>query len=1036
MLTVPAAYKIKNDALAKQPVYVIKLVFAGGVQGTDGVNDIYFTSCDISNVLNFPFPTRWFPFLQADSISGISQNVDPINGVSTIGTLTAKLTDYGGKVSDIIKAADAAGYGLRRQRIEVFLLFKGMDWADRLRVRVLQVDNLKLSHENEYTLSASDIQMQLRKTVFNPGKSATSGAVAATGAVTIGMADARPFLPTTTVFFGTCGFVKIDSEIMRWTSSTNNPSTLTVPLEGRGLFSTVAAAHAPGATVDEIIYLDGNPITIALGIMQSSGVAGAKGVYDVYPKKWGCGLSSSGDVDQAGWFQIGELLTGLSASHLAGDGLKFQFVLNKGVEAKKFIEDSLLKIIGAYGFVRGDGSYSIRAYNDLANAAKENAVVSLTTDNVISWGDLTYNYQNLANELWIDFDEQPKLSGKYIRASLFVDSVSQKKWGSAKQLKYAAQGIKTDSDFISQLYQRFQRVLSRYSRPPMQIPLILLPSLNKLEIGDIVRITLPIRDLFTGTTLDRAFEITSTQLQTKTGEINVTCIAQPELANFWFDGVGVVASVTISPASTSIPNGGTQQLVARTFDAGGVQVPTPAISWVASGNVTVSSTGLVTATGVGSGTVYAVSGAKRSNVATITVTTAANLNTVSAVAVSPSTATIAATQTQLATAVAKDIAGNQVNSVTFNWASSVPGVATVPAGPSVSATITAVANGTANITATETVSGIVSPVVLVTVATPVTPTYTPPAIADSAYKIGTQITSMGPVNGPHVIPNGYNFVSGDYWFDGDLSLALDSTCTINGTVRIFSLGVVTINGQVDGVGRGGAGAVDVNPSFLGSFSGINRNFGYRRGQPPDSVGFVGQGGNGGSCPNVFGTFSFLPLSGGVVPASVPQATPGLTISFSSIVSGSWAGLTGLPVKLSGSGGGSGCAFRDLATTNLVGSGMGAAGGAGLLICARGIYMSVGSIDLQGANPGNAYLDGTTNLQGAAGSGTGGGGSFVALAEANVYGLPVISIDPPRVYVAAGAIPGLSASYGYAPANNPYQNGFIGTPGCSITQVIG
>jgi hypothetical protein len=1032
MLTVPAAYKIKNDALAKQPVYVIKLVFAGGVQGTDGVNDIYFTSCDISNILNFPFPTRWFPFLQADSISGISQNVDPINGVSTIGTLTAKLTDYGGKVSDIIKAADAAGYGLRRQRIEVFLLFKGMDWADRLRIRVLQVDNLKLSRENEYTLSASDIQMQLRKTVFNPGKAATSGAVAATGAVTIGMADARPFLPTATVFFGTCGFVKIDSEIMQWTSSTNN--SLTVPLVGRGLFGTVAAAHALGATVDEVIYLDGNPITIALGIMQSSGVAGAKGVYDVYPKKWGCGLSSSGDVDQAGWFQVGELLTGLSASHLAGDGLQFQFVLSKGVEAKKFIEDSLLKIIGAYGFVRGDGSYSIRAYNDLANAAKENAVVSLTTDNVISWGDLTYNYQNLANELWIDFDEQPKLSGKYIRASLFVDSVSQKKWGSAKQLKYAAQGIKTDSDFISQLYQRFQRVLSRYSRPPMQIPLILLPSLNKLEIGDIVRITLPIRDLFTGTTLDRAFEITSTQLQTKTGEINVTCIAQPELANFWFDGVGVVASVTISPASSSIPNGATQQLVARTFDAGGVQVPTPAISWVASGNVTVSSTGLVTATGVGSGTVYAVSGAKRSNVATITVTTAANLNTVSAVAVSPSTATIAATQTQLATAVAKDIAGNQVNSVTFNWASSVPGVASVPAGPSVSATITAVANGTANITATETVSGIVSPVSPVTVATPVTPTYTPPAIADSAYKIGTQITSMGPVNGPHVIPNQippYNFAAGDYWFDGNVSLALGSTCTINGTVRIFSLGVVTINGLVDGVGRGGAGAAEklfVTDSITGNSYG-NNNTG--------PSGFVGRG---GQYHNINPASNDpLPRSwlGGTSPVSIPETKPDLNVIGTTFVAGSITALSGIPLKLIGSGGGSGVGSGNSYVAPLTYGGAGGNGGAGLLIMARGIYISVGLVNLTGGNGFDAH--GTVaEYTIATGGSPGGGGSFVALAEKNINGLPVMSIDPVRVLVNSGNNGLNSIMFSPVPGFGlpSFSAGIPGTPGCSITQVIG
>jgi hypothetical protein len=1040
MLTVPANYKIKSDAIAKQPVYVLEIIFAGGGNGTDGVNDIYFSTCDIANILNFPYPTLWFPFLKADSISGISQNVDPINGVSTIGTLTAKLTDYGGKVSDIIKAADSAGYGLRRQRIKVFLLFKGMDWADKVRIRTLQVDDLKLSKENEYTITASDVQTLLRKTVFNPVKTSLSAAISASGAVTVTVADAGSFKAGSSVNYGANGFIKIDSEIMRWTSSTG--ISFNIPAEGRGVLTTIAAAHAPGATVNEIIYLQENPITMALKIIESSGVAGTNGTHDIYPAKWGCNMASPSGVNEADWMQVGELLTGLSAQHLAGDGLKFEFVLDKGVEAKKFIEDSILKIIGAYGFVRADGSYSIRAYNDLANVSKENAVAWLTVDNIIKWGDLNYKYTVLANEVWIDYNEYPKLSGKYIQSSLFTEPVSLKKWGTAKLLKYVAQGIDPLSIFVSQLYQRFQRVMSRYSRPPMQISLTLMPKLHTLEIGDIVRVTLPIRDLITGASLDRAFEVLSTQLQTKTGEVDITCIAQPERASFWFGGVGVIVSVTISPAAASIPNGGTQQLVARTFDAGGIQVPIPAISWVASGNVTVSSTGLVTATGVGTGTVYAVSGTIKSNLSAIAVTAAANVNAISAVALFPSSILLAATQTQLATAIAQDVAGNQVNNKTFNWASSNPAAATVPIGPSISATITAVANGTTNIIATETVSGIVSPVCPVTVATPVTPTYTLPKIADAAYQVGTKITSMGPVNGPHVIPNGYNFVSGDYWFDGSVSLSLGSTCTINGTVRIFSMGVVTINGTVDGVGRGLAGDPQTHATssyiYTSSQNATSQLWIGVGGVSPGN-GFVGTGGIGGNVLIPFIPLRFLGGNVGIsIPTTAPTLTPGPTATSDGTPTGQWLGITGIPTRLVGSGGGSGASYHSSNSSTVDTGSAGGNGGAGFAIVARGIYLTVGSVNLSGLNSGNGTLDADAYAHGAASGGGGGGGSFVALAEkaadvgSVVYGIYALSIDLTRV-ILSGGISGNPADYD---SRSVSSKGINGSPGCYLTQPIG
>ncbi|HLP97497.1 MAG TPA: hypothetical protein VK149_03530 [Sideroxyarcus sp.] len=1009
MLSPSPEFKRRNEALSKWPVYVAEIFFANGSTGVDGTNDIYFSNVDVSEITGFPEPSRWFPFLKADSIGSMSQQVDPINGVSSIGSLNLAVTDYHGMVSDIIQAADAAGHGLRRQRISIYMLYRGMSWADRALRCTMQINDLRLTSNNEYRISCADVQRLTQKTVFNPAQTTLSGPLASSGAISVAVLDARKFNAGTSVSYGTSGFFKINGEIMRWDTRTD--TAFSVSAVGRGMFGTTPTAHAQGDKVDEIFYLNENPITMALKIMESSGTAGAKGAHDAYPATWGCAMAAGIDVDQDGWLRIGELLTGLSPSHLASDGNQFEFVLDKGVEAKKFIEDNILKIIGAFGFVRGDGLYSIKAYSDLSNAAKENAVATLDRNAVVKWGDLTYNYNDLANQIWIEYDEFPKLSGKFVRNAIFVDSVSIKKWGAAKQLKYSAFGIMPNQFSATQLYQQFQRVGARYSRPPMQIPLTLLPRYGDLEIGDIVRVLLPIRDLFTRQPLDRAFEIIARQIQPRTGEVVVNCIAQPERSAFWFGGVGEVWTVVISPGAVNIPTGSTFQMVARSFDGIGLQIPTPAISWQATGNVTVDANGMVTAGAIGSGSVSAIVNDKVSNTTNFTITNAANTNPVASVVVLPSSVRLKAADTQQLTAVAYDINGAMVNGVTFNWASSNTGVATVPAGAGISKLLTAVANGTSNITATETVSGIASPNTGVTVATPETPTYTPPYLADSAYQVGTQITTMGPVGGPHVIPDGYNFDPGDYWFDGDVSLPANNTCHINYSVRIFSTGVITISGVVNGRGRGGYGGNQ-------GTSGIHRQ--------TWEIGFVGRGGESG-CASSVGVQGYGLAS---QYASMPAITPSaLAVNGT----GQWTSVGGLPkytagvnLGLGGSGGGAGrwYSFGTVPPTEV--PHIGARGGAGLFLMARGIYITSGLVDLRGddgqpndhgAVPG--YIQGT--------AGGGGGGSFVALAERNVNGLPTSSISLSRIYV-SGGLGGTSTSG--LPVGQP------GTSGGITTKVIG
>jgi len=392
----------------------------------------------------------------------------------------------------------------------------------------------------------------------------------------------------------------------------------------------------------------------------------------------------------------------------------------------------------------------------------------------------------------------------------------------------------------------------------------------------------------------------------------------------------------------------------------------------------------------------------------------ANTDPVASVTVSPSTVQFEAGQTQQFAAQAKDAGGAVVHGATFTWASSNSGVASVPAGPSVSAIVTAVADGTANITATETVSAIASAIVPVTVAVPPTPDFTPPIIADSAYQVGTQLTAathptvISGATAPYVFVDGGDLPSGDYWVDGDISLGIGHTITINGTVRLFSTGSVTINGTVDGCGRGNQGAQDVYLTGSGPYeNGINAS-------PP---GFFGNGGDGGNTQS-----AGYPFVGGRGAIGIHATTPLLSPLPTNIDgNGTWLGITGIPTMLGGSPGATGSGqYNDF----VFGGHSGGNAGAGLFLAARSVFISIGRINLDGL-PGDGD---TVYGLGAAGGGGGGGGSFVGFAEKNINGLPVLVISPNAISTAGGG--------GGQILNRPLFAGFPGTNGAIIMQVIG
>jgi uncharacterized protein YjdB len=177
--------------------------------------------------------------------------------------------------------------------------------------------------------------------------------------------------------------------------------------------------------------------------------------------------------------------------------------------------------------------------------------------------------------------------------------------------------------------------------------------------------------------------ITATS-ETKTGTSTITVSPPP------------VASVTVSPATSTLGVGSTQQLTATLRDASGNVLTGQAIAWSTSDatRATVSQTGLVTAVAVGSATITATSGGK-AGTAAITVA----VIPVASVTVAPATGALVVGGTLTLTATAFDANGNALPGQTWSWTTTNSGIVSGTFIGNV-LTATGVGVGTATITAT------------------------------------------------------------------------------------------------------------------------------------------------------------------------------------------------------------------------------------------------------------------------------------------------------------------------------------------------
>jgi uncharacterized protein YjdB len=217
-----------------------------------------------------------------------------------------------------------------------------------------------------------------------------------------------------------------------------------------------------------------------------------------------------------------------------------------------------------------------------------------------------------------------------------------------------------------------------------------------------------------------AATITATS-EGKSGSATVTVSAIP------------VASVSVTPATASVAQGGTVQLTGTPLDASNTPLPGRVVTWTSSNTAvaTVDGTGLVTGVGAGSATITAASEGK-SGSATITVTAVP----VASVSVTPATASINQNATVQLTATPLDASGAPLSGRVVTWGSANTAIATVSAN----GLVTGVGPGSAAITATsEGKSG--SATVTVTSVAPVASVTVSPATASVQAGATVQLTA-------------------------------------------------------------------------------------------------------------------------------------------------------------------------------------------------------------------------------------------------------------------------------------------------------
>jgi len=520
MRTDVADFLIANQAHDRRMYYVVQIIF--------DLSSPTFTSDEGL--------TGWPGTLiegVVQSVSSVSQEVRPEEGRATIGAMTIKLVETGSpaeitrELREQLLDYDA---GARDKEVRVYAGFDN-DADAVTRVATMYVDGVSYL-DGVYTIKCRDKSRALRDKIMEP-KVTRIGASLAADDVVITVRDTSEFQMVahngafSDAADQTVGYIRIEEtkEIIRYTGKTATEFTGCT----RGRFGTRAQAVEldPADSIEnrpkvtEVIYLEMPGVAAALalqtGILDVSASPQAQ-----LPDHWHLGLDWANDFVQSDWLNVGEDLW-----DTADDTAGFQVrILDPGGEdGKKFIESELYQLMGLYSPTNTAGKIGLRRMNRTITAAP---VMRLNNSNVIKAGELVYDHSAVSNQ----FDIIYNWNGEdYTRGVSIVDTVSIERHGAAPTKTLQFKTLHTAKHTERAIKERIAVLRDRYAEPPLRLPLTVAPTLNRIEIGDVVLVELPSIFDHTADTpyLQRSFEVQRVQIDWVTGAVQLNLFASARL---------------------------------------------------------------------------------------------------------------------------------------------------------------------------------------------------------------------------------------------------------------------------------------------------------------------------------------------------------------------------------------------------------------------------------------------------------------------------------------------------------------------------
>ena len=505
MRTDASAFAVKDQAAAKAPRFVVQIEFAS--------ISLYISSH--ADVTDIP-ATHIDGALSEPSIS--SQKLNPDQGRAEIGAASFSVVDLNNEFSDNLRALLAAGEGLRDKTCHFYLGYEGLAWSDFVLVGTQIVKSAAYDH-GEYKVACNDIQRSARKEIFSGATTTIAATVEAADttinvAVTTGFSMCKHGTSYSDAASSTVGYIKIKDEVIRYTGTTSTSFTGCT----RGVLGTTAARYvADGATpaarrekVSEYIYLEmpGPKLLYALltGVLYGDSAN--------LPATWHLGISTA-LIRTADFTGIGVDLWD-TTSDAVGVILRFEGLTK--VDGKAFAELEILRLLGLFMPVYADGSLGLRRMTRVLEDAA--GVVTLDESNSVTVGELEHDMESLHNTFAIQWNWNGK---EYSRTTTYIDATSVATHGQSPTLELKFKGLYGGRHTDGLIFKLLDSIRDRYSAPPVRLQVDVLHSLNRLEVGDVVRVKHALlRDYAgAGASIDRAFEIQSVTVNHRTGAVSL-----------------------------------------------------------------------------------------------------------------------------------------------------------------------------------------------------------------------------------------------------------------------------------------------------------------------------------------------------------------------------------------------------------------------------------------------------------------------------------------------------------------------------------